>query len=69
MYSTEAHSSNHAKQTVGKVLTSITVVNRADQILVENGIIQSQQVRSVKLDNVLVDTGATTLCLPMQSKS
>jgi predicted aspartyl protease len=49
--------------TMGKVLTSLTVTNRADQILAENGVISADQVRSVSLTNVLVDTGATTLCL------
>lgn len=49
---------------MGKVFTTLTVINRADQILTENGIIPPEQVRSVKLENVLVDTGATTLCLP-----
>ncbi|MCP2731062.1 retroviral-like aspartic protease family protein [Limnofasciculus baicalensis] len=49
---------------MGKVLTTLTVTNRADQVLAENGFISAQQVRFVTLTNVLVDTGATTLCLP-----
>jgi predicted aspartyl protease len=49
---------------MGKVLTSLTILNRADQVLAENKVIPIDQVRSVTLDNVLVDTGATTLCLP-----
>ena len=49
---------------MGKVFTKLTVINRADQILTENGIIAPEQVRSITLENVLVDTGATTLCLP-----
>jgi predicted aspartyl protease len=52
---------------MGKVLTSLTIVNRADQILAENNIIPVEQVRSVELHNVLVDTGATTLCLPAET--
>ncbi len=48
---------------MGKVLTSLTVINRADQVLEENGFITSEKVRSVHLKNVLVDSGATTLCL------
>lgn len=51
-------------ETMGKVLISLTVVNRADQILAENHVIASDQIRSVTIENVLVDTGATTLCLP-----
>jgi predicted aspartyl protease len=49
---------------MGKVLTSLTIINRADQILAENHVIPADQIRSITLDNVLVDTGATTLCLP-----
>jgi clan AA aspartic protease len=49
---------------MGKVLTSLTVINRADQIRAKDGTISPEQVRSVTLENVLVDTGATTLCLP-----
>jgi hypothetical protein len=49
---------------MGKVFTTLTVINRADQIRAEDGTITSEQIRSVTLKNVLVDTGATTLCLP-----
>ena len=49
---------------MGKVLTTLRVTNRADQVLAENGVIPPEEVRSVTLSNVLVDTGATTLCLP-----
>lgn len=49
---------------MGKVLTILMVTNRADQVLAESGIISAQQVKSVTLTNVLVDTRATTLCLP-----
>jgi predicted aspartyl protease len=49
---------------MGKVLTSLTIINRADQILADNQVITAEKVRSVTLHDVLVDTGATTLCLP-----
>jgi predicted aspartyl protease len=49
---------------MGKVLTSLIVTNRIDQALAEDGRLPMEQVRSVTLTNVLVDTGATTLCLP-----
>ncbi len=49
---------------MGKVLTNLTVINHADQILAKAGYITEEQIRSVALENVLVDTGATTLCLP-----
>jgi hypothetical protein len=57
--------SNHS-QTMGKILTSLTIINRADQWAVSRGLLTQDQVRSVNLENVLVDTGATTLCLPSQ---
>jgi predicted aspartyl protease len=47
-----------------KVTTQITITNRIDQILAERGFIKPQEIRSVILDDVLVDTGATRLCLP-----
>ncbi len=50
--------------TMGKVLITLTIINRADQIRVKDGTIPVSKVRSVTLKNVLVDTGATTLCLP-----
>ncbi|NES81001.1 MAG: aspartyl protease [Moorea sp. SIO2B7] len=49
---------------MGKIITSLTVINRADQYVAARGFIPPDQIRSVNLDNVLVDTGATTLCLP-----
>ena len=49
---------------MGKVTTTITVTNRIDQILAERGFIPPEQVRSITLKDVLVDTGATRLCLP-----
>ncbi len=55
---------HQSKDNMGKVLISLTVINRADQIRAEDGSISSDKIRSVTLENVLVDTGATTLCLP-----
>lgn len=49
---------------MGKVLTTLTITNRIDQANAENGLIPEAQVRTVTLNNVLIDTGATTLCLP-----
>lgn len=49
---------------MGKILTTLTVTNRIDQANAQSGLISPEQVRSLTLDNVLVDTGATTLCLP-----
>jgi clan AA aspartic protease len=50
-------------KTMGKVLTDLTVINRADQVLSEHGYITPDKIRTVQIKNVLVDTGATTLCL------
>lgn len=52
---------------MGKVLANLTVTNRLDEGLAAKGFISSEQVRSVELEKVLVDTGATTLCLPAQT--
>lgn len=52
------------KDSMGKVTTTLTVINRADQSAAARGFIPSEQVRFVTLDQVLVDTGATILCLP-----
>lgn len=49
---------------MGKVTTTLTITNWADQVRASDGAISPDQVRSVTLDNVLVDTGATMLCLP-----
>lgn len=49
---------------MGKVLTTLTITNRVDEALAKRGIVPPEQVRSITLNNVLVDTGATTLCLP-----
>ena len=51
-------------ESMGKITTTLTITNRADQTLAVRGFIPADQVRSVTLDQVLVDTGATTLCLP-----
>jgi predicted aspartyl protease len=42
----------------------LTITNRADQVLAERGMMRPEEVRTVTLDNVLVDTGATLLGLP-----
>ena len=54
------------KQTnpMGKVFTPLTIINRADESAAARGFISPAEIRSVTLPKVLVDTGATTLCLP-----
>lgn len=51
---------------MGKVLTTVTITNRADQIRAEEGLIPEEEIRTVTLNKILVDTGATTLCLPSE---
>jgi clan AA aspartic protease len=49
---------------MGKIITTLTIINRSDETVAARGFIPADQVRSVTLEDVLVDTGATTLCLP-----
>jgi len=51
-------------QPMGKVTTTLTITNRIDEANAARGFIPPEQVRSITLHDVLVDTGATTLCLP-----
>ncbi|MBW4611760.1 MAG: hypothetical protein KME21_00455 [Desmonostoc vinosum HA7617-LM4] len=51
-------------QEMGIVTTTIIVSNLVNEILAERGFIQNDQIRSITLNNVLVDIGATRLCLP-----
>ena len=53
-----------ASVVMGKITTTLVVTNRLDQGLAARGMIPESEVRSLTLQNVLVDTGATTLCLP-----
>jgi clan AA aspartic protease len=52
------------QKNMGKVYTDLTITNRGDQFLARRGLIDEIEVRSLTLKKVLVDTGATTLCLP-----
>ncbi|HBY76598.1 MAG TPA: aspartyl protease, partial [Cyanobacteria bacterium UBA11148] len=45
---------------MGKITTTLVITNRLDQGLATRGNIPADQVRSITLNNVLVDTGATT---------
>jgi clan AA aspartic protease len=51
-------------ESMGKILTTLNISNRIDSGAASRGLIPPDQVRSLTLKNVLVDTGATTLCLP-----
>jgi predicted aspartyl protease len=49
---------------MGKVFADITVANGGDEELASRGLLEPADIRSIHLDNVLVDTGATLLSLP-----
>jgi predicted aspartyl protease len=55
---------NLQEKQMGQVITTITVTNFIDLVMAERGFIAAEEVRSVSLDNVVVDTGATLLSLP-----
>lgn len=52
------------ENSTGRITTTLMIANRADQVLAARGFASPEQIRSVTLQNVLIDTGATTLCLP-----
>ncbi len=49
---------------MGQVIITLNATNRIDKMLQMRGFITPEEVRSVTLTDVLVDTGATLLCLP-----
>ena len=51
---------------MGKVVVTLNLTNWVDQVLAERGFIPTEQVRSITVDNTLVDTGTTRLCLPTE---
>lgn len=63
MTTATAHKPKRWERQVGQVSETLTVSNRADQIRAKDGAITSARVRSLVLDGVLGDTGATTICL------
>ena len=48
---------------MGKVVVTLNLTNWVDQVLAERGFILTAKIRSITVDNALVDTGATRLCL------
>jgi predicted aspartyl protease len=49
---------------VGQVFTPLTIRNADDMALARRGHLLRDQVREIVLESVLVDTGATHMCLP-----
>lgn len=58
------HSATAINTKMGKIIVTLTLTNDVDVILAERGFVSPNEVRQLTLDNVLVDTGATRLCLP-----
>lgn len=52
------------QDTMGRVMVEVTVENLEDSWQAQRGAIRDDQVRRVVIPDALVDTGATTLCLP-----
>ncbi len=51
-------------ETTGRVVISAKIENLGDLFLVERGLLAADQVRSIEIDDALVDTGATILSMP-----
>jgi clan AA aspartic protease len=51
-------------QTMGKVLVTAKIENLEDLYKTKLGLLPAEQVRSVEATDALVDTGASTLCVP-----
>lgn len=49
---------------VGQIHTGLRIANRVDEAIAERGLAAPESIRSLDMEAVLVDTGATTLCLP-----
>jgi clan AA aspartic protease len=49
---------------MGQVVADIEIVNAGDHEVANRGLMEEAAVRRVALSSVLVDTGATHLCLP-----
>ncbi len=50
--------------TMGKIHTKLLIINNIDEILSEENLITKDKIRSLLIEDVLIDTGATTLALP-----
>lgn len=49
---------------MGKIVVTLTLTNWVDKVLAERGLISREDIRTCVVDNALVDTGTTRLCLP-----
>ena len=51
-------------QTMGRVVVHVKVVNFGDLFNVKQGLLAPEKVRSIEIDDALVDTGASMFSLP-----
>lgn len=56
--------STESEETMGKIVVKLTLTNEYDAYLAEKGFISENEVRSCIVEDALVDTGSTRLCLP-----
>jgi predicted aspartyl protease len=49
---------------VGHVYTPVRITNNSDLVLAAHGVVSERDIRSIELEEMLVDTGASHLCLP-----
>ncbi|MFN0148370.1 MAG: retroviral-like aspartic protease family protein [Dehalococcoidia bacterium] len=51
---------------VGQVIVEATLTNEFDVALADRGLASAEDIRSVTVSDMLVDTGATSLALPLE---
>lgn len=51
-------------ETMGRVLVAAKIENLGDLFMVDKGLLPPEEVRTIELDDALVDTGATGLSMP-----
>ena len=50
--------------TMGKVIVTAKIENLSDEVLSQQGHLPAEKIRGVEVTDALVDTAASTLCLP-----
>ncbi len=54
------------QETMGRITAQLTISNRGDEVMAERGVLAPEKVRRISVDDALVDTDATLLCLPRE---
>ncbi len=47
-----------------KIVTKLVIINHFDEFKFQTGMIKPEEIRKIEIEDVLIDTGATTLALP-----